>query len=161
MDAYSLLCVPMAGERLSCSRWHPVFEVAWGQLVHLDYLREVLLSFKWPQAAWTWQTFRFTVNIGHRIHCLLTADSSVTCSELLISSHIGCIWRKLSFTIFLYLHICNYIAYICSPKGINWVDVMIHNHHTLLVHHDTFISEANRGRGKYYFYTLFWQIDAM
>jgi len=53
--------VPMAGEWHSCSRCNPLSEVAWGQLAHLDFLREVLLNLKWPQAAQTWQTFRFSV----------------------------------------------------------------------------------------------------
>lgn len=51
------------------------------------------------------------------------------------------------------------MAYICSAKDIKWVDVMIHN--TLLVHHNTFLSEINLEWGKYYFYTLFQKLDAV
>lgn len=38
--------VSMAGERYSCSRWHPMLEAAWGQLARLDFLRGVPLNFK-------------------------------------------------------------------------------------------------------------------
>lgn len=52
---------------------------------HLDFLRGVILNFKCPQATWTWQTFKLTFNIGHRLclqHCFFTAGIS-NCNELL------------------------------------------------------------------------------
>lgn len=54
----------MAGELYSCSRWHPMFEVARGQPACLDFFRGGVLNSKQPLA---WQIFRFTANIGHRL----------------------------------------------------------------------------------------------
>lgn len=88
----------------------------------------MILNFKCPQAAWTWQTFRFTVSIGHRL-CLphfFFQLVSLTAVSYYLLSHWVYLKENVS-SLFLYLPICDYMMYIYRAKDIKWVDVMNHN----------------------------------